>query len=89
MSLAQRWILTDPDDEFIIRTNQKLEASDDNVLKVTKVQASSVDAEVTTDNVDDSEVIMSATMQDTTSTASSDKKGDFKEVISLPTGECK
>ena len=89
MPPAQRWILTDPDDQFIIKTKQKLEASDDNAIKeVTKMQAPSVSADVTKDTVDNSE-IMSANMRDTTSTASSDKNTDFKKVIAQQTGESK
>ena len=90
VSPAQRWILIDHDDKFIIKTKQKLEASDDNAIKeATKMQALSVDTEVTRDNVDDSEAMISANMQDTTSTASSDKKTDLKEVIAQQTGESK
>ena len=89
VSPAQRWILIDPDDK-LIKTKQKLEASDDNAIKeATIMQAPSVDTEVTRDNVDDSEVMMSANMQDTTSTASSDKKTDFKKVTAQQTGESK
>ena len=88
-SPAQEWILTDPDDNFVIKTKQKLEASDDNALKVTKLQPPNVDTEVARDNVDDGEVMMSANMQDTSSTESSDKKTDFKEVIAQQTGESK
>ena len=89
MSPAQRWIITDPDDIFVIKTKQKLEASNDIALKMTKLQAPSVDTEVTRDNVDDGEVMMPAIMQDTTATASSDKMTDFKEVIAQQTGESK
>ena len=90
VSPALGWILIDPNDKFIIKTKQKLEASDDNAIKaVTKVQAPSVDSEVTRDNVDDSEVMKSAKMQDTTSTVSSDKKTDFKEVIAFQIGGSK
>ena len=90
VSPAHRWILIDRDNKFIIKTKPKLEASDDNAIKeVTKVQAPSVDTEVTRDYVDDSEVMKSAKMQDTTSTASSDKKTDFKEVIAQQIGESK
>ena len=90
MSPAQRWNLIDPNDQFIIKTKQKLEASDDNAIKeVTKMQALSVNTEVTRDNVDDGEEMMSANMQGTTSTASSDKKTDLKEVIAQQTGESK
>ena len=86
VSPAQRWILIDPDDQFIIKTKQKLETSDDNAInEVTKTQALTVDTEVTRDNVDDGEEMMSAKMQDTTSTASSDKK----TVIAQQTGESK
>ena len=83
VSLAESWILVDPDDNFIIKAKQKLEARDDNALKTTKMQAPSVDTEVTRD------VMMSGNMQDTTSTASSDEKIDFKEVIAQQTGESK
>ena len=55
VSPAQRWILIDPDDKLIIKTKQKSEASDDNALKMIKMQAPSIDTEVTRDNVDDSE----------------------------------
>ena len=89
VSPAQRWILTDPDEKLIIKTKRKLEASDDNALKKIKMQAPSVDTEVTRDNVGDSEEMMSANMQDTPSTASSDKKTDFKEVIPQQSGESK
>ena len=88
VSPAQRWILIDPDDKLIIKKKKKLEASDDNALKATKMQAPSVDTEVTRDNVDNGEV-MSANMPDTTSTASTDKKTDFKEAIAQQTGESK
>ena len=93
VSPAQRWILIDPDDKFIIKTKQKLEASDDKAIKeVTIMQAPSFDTEITRDTVDEGEVMMSANVQDTTSTASSDKKTDFKdfkEVIAQKTGESK
>ena len=49
VSPAQRWILVDPGDEYILKRKRKLEVSDANAserLKATKLQPSSGDPEI-------------------------------------------
>ena len=49
MSPAQRWILTDPGDKFVMKKKGKLEVSNADAsdrLMTTKIQASSMDPEI-------------------------------------------
>ena len=84
VSPAQRWILLDPGVEFVMKRQQKLEASDANAsdrLNETKIQASRGDPEIARDDVDQGQETL-ANMQDIVSTTSSEKTSDLDEDIS-------
>ena len=84
VSPAQRWILLDSGEKFVLKRQQKLEVIDVNVserLKETKIQAPRGDSEIARDDIDQGREML-ANMQDIVSTTSSEKTSDLDEVIS-------
>ena len=84
VSPAQRWILLDPGNKFVLKRKIKLEVSDANAserLKETKIQASSEDPEIARDDVDQG-LEMLANTEDIVSTTTSEETSDLDEDIS-------
>ena len=84
VSPAQRWILLDPGDKFVLKRKQKLEVSGANAskrLKETKIQASREGPEIAREDVDQGWEMLAST-QDIVSTASSEKTSDLDQDIS-------